>query len=111
MKICDLEQHEQTIKVEKPQFALETYVCAKIKEGADDLTLRADEEALAFTFFGTKEINIEECGPSLANEDWHAICQVLYQSIETEEWYNMYETFELNRELHIKGQGKKMKAV
>ena len=82
------ELYEQEIKVVKPQFDLETYPRAKLRDGANELTLRADGEGPVFTFFGAKEIN---------SDRWS---QVLYQSIETEEWYKMYETQkELHREL------------
>ena len=32
-------------------------------------------------------------GPSIADEDWHAVCQALYMGVEQAEWANQYYKF------------------
>ena len=74
---------------------------AVVREGADELTLRREEEGTQRTFGG------RGCTPSsmpplwetvdgrplLVDEDEHAICQAIYKGVEGPEWvvmYNMY---------------------
>ena len=104
----DLEKHREAARVVKPRFDLETYPSARVRQGAHELTLRADEKGKAHS---TKEINCAKWSPSRVDEEWHALCQALYRCVEVDEWYKMYETRkELNGGLNIKGIGKQMRA-
>ena len=49
----DQEKYKETARVVKPQFDLETYPNARVREGADELTLRSEEtgKALASSLY------------------------------------------------------------
>ena len=68
----------------KPQFS-EAFPGATIREGADELTLRADEVGTQRAFFNTEHIEFERWGPPLVDADWHAFCQAIYKRIEGKE--------------------------
>ena len=51
---------------------------AVVRRGADELTLRAEEEGILRTF------------PPFVTEDSHAICQAIFQGVEGLEWETMY---------------------
>ena len=58
--------------------------------GADELTLRAEEEGMLRTFIDTTDVGDNYWKPPLVDEDWHAICQAIFQSVEGPEWETMY---------------------
>ena len=72
--VGDLRRGTISVNVEQPQFS-EAFPEAVNREGADELTLRADE-------VGTKHIEFERWRPSLVDADWHAFCQAIYKGIE-----------------------------
>ena len=71
--------------MKKPQFS-EDLPDAVIREGADELTLRAEEVGSARTFFYAKHVELERRGPPLVGADWHAFCETIYKGIEGKEW-------------------------
>ena len=75
VKIGDLEKYKETGRVAKPQLGLETYPNARVREGADELTLRAEEKLFALAFSSTQEINCDTWeARAPADEDQHALC-------------------------------------
>ena len=54
-------------------------------EGADELTLRAEEVGTQLAFINTKHFELERWGPPLVDADWHAFCQTTYKGIEGDE--------------------------
>ena len=64
-----LRRGTKSIQVKKPQFS-EAFPEAAIREGADELTLRAEQAGSLRTFIDTKHIELERWGPPLV--DWHA---------------------------------------
>ena len=66
---------------EKPQFG-NSFPEATIREGADELTLRADEVDTQRAFITTEHIEFERWGPPLIGADWHAFCQAIFKGIE-----------------------------
>ena len=64
---------------------------AVIREGAGELTLRAEEVGSLRTFIDTTHVELERWGPPLVDADWHASCQVLYKGIEGQGWEALYD--------------------
>ena len=62
-----LRQGTRSLEVQKPKFSE-----AAIREGADELTLRADEVGTQRAFINTDHIEFERLGPPLVDADWHA---------------------------------------
>ena len=71
-----LRRGTKSMQVKKPQFR-EVFPEAVIREGADELTLRAEEVGSRRTFIDTKHIELERWGPPLVDSDWHAFCQAI----------------------------------
>ena len=59
---------------------------AVIREGADELTLRADEVGTQRAFTTTEHIEVERWGPPLVDAAWYAFCQAINTGIEGKEW-------------------------
>ena len=87
--VVDLRQGTRSLEVRKPQFS-EAFPEATIREEADELTLRADEEDTQRAFTNTEHIEFERWGPPLVDADWHAFCQAIYNKIEGKEWEELY---------------------
>ena len=49
------------------------------------------------TFIDTTDVGDSGWGPPPMDEDWHAICQAIFQGLEGAEWENMCYNF---KELH-----------
>ena len=64
----------KSIQVKKPQFS-EAFKEAFIRDGADELTLRAEEVGLLRTLVDTKHVELERWGLPLVDADWHAFFQ------------------------------------
>ena len=97
MDVEGLRRGTRSIRVKKPQFN-EAFPGAVIGEGADELTLRAEEVGMQRAFIDTKYIELERWGPPLVVADWHAFCQAIYKGIEGEEWEAWYDHYrELNQ--------------
>ena len=82
-------QGTRSLKVQKPNFS-EAFSEAAIREGADELTLRADEVGTQRPFINTDHIEFERWGPPLVDADWHAFFQAIYKGIEGKEWEDLY---------------------
>ena len=67
--------------VRKPKFS-EAYPEAAIREGADELTLQAEEVRLQRAFIDTKHMELERWRPLPVDSDWHVFCQAIYTGIE-----------------------------
>ena len=63
------------------------YPEAAIRDGADWLTLRADE---AGTFIIIDHIEYDRWEPPLVVADWHAFSQAIFKGIEGDEWEEPY---------------------
>ena len=82
-------------KVMKPKFTTD-FPDAVVREGADELTLRATlraEGGVLRTFSDTTDVGDSRWGSPLVDEDWHAICQAIFQGVEGSEWETMYHTY------------------
>ena len=49
------------------------------------------------TFIDTTDVGDSGWGPPLIDEDWHAICQAIFQGVEGSQWEDMCCKF---KELH-----------
>ena len=67
-------------RVVKPNLTTD-YLTAVVREGADELALRAHEEEVVRSFIDTTNVGNKRWGP-LVDEDWYAICQVTRASKE-----------------------------
>ena len=86
VKVGDVEKNMDSRKVVKPKFTTE-FPEAVVREGAVELTLRADEEGAVRTFIDTTNVGDKKrWGSPLVDEDWHAICQAIYGGVEVAEW-------------------------
>ena len=84
---------------------------AIIREGADELTLRAEEEGVRYTFIDTTNVEDQQWGPPLVDADWHAFGQAMYQGIEGQEWEATYHHHkELHQAVRTKKPGDNQKA-
>ena len=61
-----------------------------VQQGADELTLRAEEEGMLRTFIDATDVGDRRRGATLVDEDWHATCQAIFQGVEGSEWETMY---------------------
>ena len=84
----------------KQQFS-EAFSGANIREGAGELTVRAEEVRMQRAFINTKHIELERWGPPPVDADWHAFCQTIHKGIEGEEWEEHKTRLELWEE-HMK---------
>ena len=81
----DLERETKLKKLVKPKFPTD-FPGAVIQEGADELTLRADEEEVVRSFIDATNVGNQRWEPPLVDEDFHAICQATYKGVEEPEW-------------------------
>ena len=56
-----------------------------LREGADDLTLRAEEFGTLKACINVDHIDKKCRGPPLLDADWYAFCQAIYKGIEGSE--------------------------
>ena len=84
-----LHQGTRSLKVQKPQIS-EAFPEASIREGTNELTLRADEVGTHRAFISTEHIEFERWGPPLVDADRHVLCQAIYKGIEGEESEELY---------------------
>ena len=68
VKTGDLEKTQESLPVVKPQFTAD-FPEAVVREGADELTLRAEEQGMLRTFIDTADVGESRWRPPL---DWHA---------------------------------------
>ena len=87
--VGDLRRGTRSLLVTKPQLS-EAFPQATIREGADELTVRADEVGTQRAFINTKHIEFKRRRPPLVDADWHACCQAIYREVEGKEWENLY---------------------
>ena len=87
--VGDLRRGTRSLPVQKPQFS-EAFPEATIREGADELTLRADEVGTLRDFINTDHIELERWRPPLVDADRHAFCEAIYKGIEGEDWEELY---------------------
>ena len=84
-----LRQGTRSLKVQKPKFS-EAFPEAAIREGADKLTLRADEVGTQPAFISTDHIKFEMWGPPLVDADWLSFFQAINNGIEGKAWEELY---------------------
>ena len=84
VKVGDVEKNMESKEVVKPKFTTD-FPDAVVREGADVLTLRADEEG-ALRTWETKNGSHR----LWMRTGWHAICQAINKGVEGAEWETMY---------------------
>ena len=92
VKFGNLERYKESRKVVRPNF-LADIPEAIVREGPDELTLRAEQAGVSRTFIDTTYVADFKWRPPLVDEDWHAICQAIFQAVEGPEWESMYQQF------------------
>ena len=95
----------KSARVVRPNLLKVDYPEAVIREGADELSLRAAEVGVLRTFIDTADVEDLRWEPPLVDADWHAFCQAIYQGIEGKEWETMYYHC---KELHLAVGTKKL---
>ena len=89
-KLVSLARNVESRKVVTPKPTTD-FPEAVVREGADELTLRADEEgALRTPSHRHHECGRQKMGGHRSDEDWHVICQAIFQWVEGSEWETMY---------------------
>ena len=88
----DLEKEAKSKEVVKPKFTTD-FPGAVFREGADELTLRADEEGVVCSFIDTTNVGNKRWWPPFVGEDWHAICQAIRKDVEEPEWEALYHKY------------------
>ena len=81
MDVGHLRKGIKPIYVRKPKFS-EAYPEATTREGADELTLRADEVGTLKAFINIDHIEYDRWERALVDADWYAFCQAIYKGIE-----------------------------
>ena len=97
----------------KPKFRAD-FPEAVVREGANELTLRRDEEGMLRTFVNTTNVKDSLWEPTLVNEDWQAVCQAIYKGVNGLDWGTMYYKYKkLHEAVNLKkpGDNKKAKAL
>ena len=113
VKVGDLHRETSSKKVVKPKFTAD-FPGAVVREGADELTLRAHEEGVLRTFIDTSNVGDQRWVPPSVDADWHAFCQAIFQRVEGPEWESMYYHY---KDLHhavksmTSGEEKKAKVL
>ena len=81
--VTQLRRGARQLKVQKPKFS-EDFPEAAIREGPEELTLRAEEVDTV------KHVSIasDRWRPHLVDVDWHAFCQAIYS-----EWRELYKHY------------------
>ena len=111
VEVGGLRQGVTSFQVVLQKFAVDSPE-AIIREGSNELTLRAEEEGAQRSFFDTKHVMDRRCGPPLVDADWHAFCQAIYQGIEGQEWEAMYYHLqELYQTVRTKKPGKRLRRI
>ena len=88
--VSHLRQGTIPLHVRKPKFS-EAHPEAAVREGADGLTLRADEVGTPKGFINIDHIEHDRWGPPLVDADWHAFCPAIYKGIEGKDWEALYD--------------------
>ena len=77
-----------------------------VREGADELTLRAHEEEVVRSFIDTANVGNKKWWPPLVDEDWHVICKAIHKGVEGVEWETMCHKYvELHKAVKCKKSG------
>ena len=84
-KFIEVDNHEAVNKVVKPKFTA-YFPRAIIREGPDELTLRAHGEGAVRTFIDSTNVEDQRWELPLVDADWDAFCQVIDHGIEEQEW-------------------------
>ena len=87
--VGDLRRGTKLLLDKKTKFS-EASPEAAIRDGADELTLRADEVGTLKAFINIDHIEYDRWGPPLVDADQHAYCQAIYKGIEGEEWEELH---------------------
>ena len=66
---------------------------AAIREGADELTLRAEEVGTLEACMNIDHIEEYRWGPPLVDAERHALCLAIYKGIEGSEWEELYRHY------------------
>ena len=104
---------QESLPVVKPKFSAD-FLEAVVREGAEEMTLKRDEEGMLRTFVNTTNVKDSEWKPTLVNEDWHAVFQAIYKGVNGLEWETMYYKYEkLHEAVNLKkpGDNKEAKAL
>ena len=97
VKIWDPEKKTKSARVVS-QKCTTNFPGVVVREGADELPLRAHEEGHLRSFIDTTNVGDKKRWElPLVDEDWHAICWAVYNGVEGPEWQAMYQQCE---ELH-----------
>ena len=100
--------HTNSVQVVKPRFTADFPEAVK-REGAEEITLRAEAVGSSRTFIDTA--HVERWRPPLVDADWHAFCQAIYQGFEEQEWETMFFYFkDLHQAVGTKKPGENRKA-
>ena len=74
VEIGDLEKTQESRLVLKPKFTTD-FAEVVVREGADELTVRREDEGMLRSVIDTTNVGDSRVGPLLVDEDWRAVCQ------------------------------------
>ena len=87
------------------------FLGAFIREGAETLNLRAHEEGVLRIFIDTTKVRSKRWRPPPVEEDWHAVCQAIFQGVEGPEWEAMNDQYkDVHQAVKSKKSGETKKA-
>ena len=96
VKVGELQKNVEYRRVVTPKFTTDSPE-AVVREGADELTMRADEESALHTLIDTTNLPDKRWGPPLVDEEWHGTCRAILQGVEGAHWETMHYKY---KELH-----------
>ena len=85
-----LAQRQKAVSRSRSRIFSEDYPEAAIREGADELTLRAEEVGTLIGCINIDHIEDDRWKSPLVDSDWHAFCEAIHKGIEGEEWEELY---------------------
>ena len=93
-----------------PNFIAD-FLEAVVQEGADELTLRAEEEGMLRTFIDTTNVGDKRWKSPHVDENWHATCQAIFQGVEGSDWETMYYNWKLPEAVKCKKSAENRKVM
>ena len=82
IRIGDLEKAQESRQAVKPKFTEDFPGSGAVREGADELTLRREEEGMLRTLVETTSVGDSRWRAPLVDEHWHAMCQAICTGVD-----------------------------
>ena len=107
LEVSHLKEGTRSFEVQRPKFE-EGCAEVSIREGPEELTLRAEEVGSQKACINVDHIAKDRWRPPLVDADWHAFCQAIFKGTQGSDWGVLCDYYEeMSRAVGVK---KPMKA-